>query len=78
MSTDSATPPTPEWPVERPQSGDPGLAEILDQFDGGGVRLLLQREPEVATVELVKEFGETQVAGQEGPLDGPPWSWGSR
>ena len=38
----------------------------------------LQREPESTTVELVKDFGETQVAGQEGPLDGPPWSWGSR
>jgi hypothetical protein len=38
----------------------------------------LQREPQSSTVELVKDFGETQVAGQEGPLDGPPWSWGSR
>ena len=38
----------------------------------------LQREPGATTVELVKDFGETRVAGQEGPLDSPPWSWGSR
>lgn len=28
-------------------------------------------------VELVKDLGETRVAGQE-PLDAPPWHWGSR
>jgi predicted ATPase len=37
----------------------------------------LQREAGATTVELVKEFGETRVAGQEGLLDGPPWSWGN-
>ncbi|GAA3585220.1 AAA family ATPase [Nonomuraea rosea] len=30
-----------------------------------------------STVELVKEFGETGVAGQE-PLDEPPWHWPKR
>jgi predicted ATPase len=37
----------------------------------------LQVEPDSATVELIKDFGETRVAGL-GPFDGPPWSWGSR
>ncbi|WP_425956253.1 AAA family ATPase [Xylanimonas sp. McL0601] len=32
----------------------------------------------VARVELVKDFGETSVAGREGPLDQPRWSWPSR
>lgn len=30
-----------------------------------------------ATVELVKNEGETSIAGK-GPLDGPPWHWPSR
>jgi predicted ATPase len=29
------------------------------------------------TIELVKDFGETRVAGQ-GPLDGPAWRWPKR
>lgn len=29
------------------------------------------------TVELVKDLGETRIAGQE-PFDGPSWNWGSR
>jgi predicted ATPase len=37
----------------------------------------LQDQPESATIELVKDFGETRVAGQ-GPFDGPVWQWGSR
>lgn len=32
---------------------------------------------EAQTIELVKEFGETKVAGQ-GPLDEPPWHWPKR
>ena len=28
-------------------------------------------------VELVKDFGETRVAGV-GPFDGPVWQWGTR
>ncbi|QAY63432.1 ATP-binding protein [Xylanimonas allomyrinae] len=32
----------------------------------------------IARVELVKDFGETQIAGREGPLDQPRWSWPSR
>ena len=31
----------------------------------------------VSTIELVKDFGETQVAGRE-PLDGPAWRWPKR
>jgi predicted ATPase len=30
-----------------------------------------------STIELVKDFGETGVAGR-GPLDGPPWHWPKR
>jgi hypothetical protein len=37
----------------------------------------LQDEPNSATIELVKDFGETRVAGL-GPFDGPVWQWGSR
>jgi predicted ATPase len=37
----------------------------------------LQEEPDSATVELIKDFGETRVAGL-GPFDGPVWNWGSR
>jgi predicted ATPase len=37
----------------------------------------LQGEPDSATVELVKDFGETQVAGL-GQFDEPAWQWGSR
>ncbi|QAY68952.1 AAA family ATPase [Xylanimonas protaetiae] len=32
----------------------------------------------VARVELVKDFGETRVAGREGRFDQPPWTWPSR
>jgi predicted ATPase len=37
----------------------------------------LQCEPGTRTVELVKDFGETRVAGV-GQFDGPVWSWGRR
>ena len=30
-----------------------------------------------STVELIKDFGETRVAGRE-PLDGPAWRWPKR
>ena len=30
-----------------------------------------------STIELIKDFGETQVAGRE-PLDGPAWRWPKR
>ncbi|MFJ5553541.1 AAA family ATPase [Streptomyces sp. NPDC093225] len=30
------------------------------------------------TIELVKEFGQTLVAGREGPLDEPLWHWPKR
>ncbi len=33
---------------------------------------------DVAHVELVKDLGETRVAGHEGPLDEPPWRWVER
>jgi predicted ATPase len=29
------------------------------------------------TIELIKDFGETSVAGR-GPLDGPAWRWPKR
>jgi predicted ATPase len=31
----------------------------------------------VSVIELIKDFGETQVAGRE-PLDGPAWRWPAR
>ena len=42
----------------------------------------LQRATEEAgtpasAIELIKDFGETRVAGQE-PLDGPAWRWPKR
>ena len=42
-------------------------------------RLVAQLDavPGVVSLELVKELGETRVAGA-GRLDQPPWSWGSR
>lgn len=40
---------------------------LVDALDGSDVHGL----------ELVKDTGETMVAGQ-GPLDAPPWHWGSR
>jgi predicted ATPase len=52
--------------------------QIVVVSHAGPLIAALQREPESTTVELVKDFGETQVAGLEGPLDGPQWSWGSR
>jgi predicted ATPase len=40
-------------------------------------RTLLDRLPSAHAVELVKDLGETRVAGQD-VLDTPPWHWGSR
>jgi predicted ATPase len=37
----------------------------------------LRRASTVSTVELIKELGETRIAGQ-GALEGPVWSWGKR
>jgi predicted ATPase len=34
-------------------------------------------ETRTSTIELVKDFGETRVAGRE-PLDGPAWRWPKR
>ncbi|MEN8653105.1 AAA family ATPase [Streptomyces sp. 21So2-11] len=47
------------------------LAEAL----GRGAR---DRRLDLRTVELVKDFGETGVAGREGPLDEPLWYWPKR
>jgi predicted ATPase len=38
---------------------------------------LLRDESDVTTIELIKDLGETRIAGQ-GALEGPTWSWGSR
>jgi predicted ATPase len=40
-------------------------------------RTLLNALGTASGVKLVKDLGETTVAGQE-PLDAPPWHWGSR
>jgi predicted ATPase len=36
------------------------------------------RKVDLQPIELRKEFGETVVAGREGPLDGPAWRWPNR
>ncbi|MFJ2744101.1 AAA family ATPase [Streptomyces sp. NPDC087440] len=33
---------------------------------------------DITTIELLKDFGETTVAGREGPLDEPLWYWPKR
>jgi predicted ATPase len=37
----------------------------------------LRDESAVTTIELIKELGETRIAGQ-GPFEGPVWTWGRR
>ena len=37
----------------------------------------LRRLPQAGAVELIKDFGETRMAGV-GPFDGPTWDWGGR
>lgn len=39
---------------------------------------LRERAGDVVDIELVKEFGETRLAGREGPLDQPAWHWPTR
>jgi predicted ATPase len=41
------------------------------------VSALERADPELHTIELVKQFGETRVDGQE-PLDQPAWIWPKR
>jgi predicted ATPase len=41
-------------------------------------RLAARQGPELRTVELIKDFGETRPADQEGPLDAPAWHWPKR
>jgi predicted ATPase len=36
-----------------------------------------ESETPATVIELIKDFGETRVAGRE-PLDGPPWRWPER
>jgi hypothetical protein len=44
----------------------------------GALRRSARNAPtELGTIELVKEFGETVVAGP-GPPDEPPWHWPKR
>jgi predicted ATPase len=40
-------------------------------------RTTVEAETRTSTIELVKDFGETRVAGRE-PLDGPAWRWPKR
>jgi hypothetical protein len=42
------------------------------------VSAVRERAGDAGLVELVKDDGETQVAGREGPLDQPLWRWPSR
>jgi predicted ATPase len=39
---------------------------------------LRERTLDLVDIELVKEFGQTQLAGREGPLDQPAWHWPTR
>jgi predicted ATPase len=40
-------------------------------------RLAVDHAPEVRTIELAKDFGQTHIVGQ-GPLDEPAWHWPKR
>ncbi|MDF3289635.1 AAA family ATPase [Streptomyces silvisoli] len=40
-------------------------------------RLAVDDAPEVTTIQLVKEHGQTRIVGQ-GPLDEPAWHWPKR
>jgi predicted ATPase len=66
----------------------PPLAELIVQasehsqvvavtHSGALVSALEDRDPDVQSVELTKELGETAVVGQ-GRLDAPPWHWPKR
>ncbi len=47
---------------------------LADALRKGAIRHRL----DVNSIELVKEFGQTTVAGREGPLDEPLWYWPKR
>lgn len=47
---------------------------LADALQKGAIRHRL----DVNSIELVKEFGQTTVAGREGPLDEPLWYWPTR
>jgi predicted ATPase len=47
---------------------------LADALQKGAIRHRL----DVNSIELVKEFGQTTVAGREGPLDEPLWYWPKR
>jgi predicted ATPase len=48
-------------------------APLIDAIAGAAVH----SGAELTAIELVKEFGETRVSGQE-PLSGPSWVWPKR
>ncbi|MCX5587712.1 AAA family ATPase [Streptomyces erythrochromogenes] len=50
-------------------------AEPLAEALAAGTR---RHRVDLRTVELVKDFGRTEVAGREGPLDEPLWYWPKR
>jgi predicted ATPase len=67
----------------------PPLAELIATAAGRGqvvvvthsralLDALRRHTDDLVAVELVKEFGQTQVAGREGMLDSPPWQWPKR
>ncbi|WP_328441382.1 AAA family ATPase [Streptomyces sp. NBC_00444] len=47
---------------------------LADALAKGAIRHRL----DVNSIELIKEFGQTEVAGREGPLDEPLWYWPKR
>lgn len=53
------------------------LVDALGARDVVGPRGVLA-EDELVRLELVKQLGETAVAGREGPLDQPAWHWPRR
>jgi predicted ATPase len=61
---------------------DSMLSEFADPRQAPEVLRVLHRATEEAgtsasTIELIKDFGKTRVAGRE-PLDGPAWRWPKR
>ena len=63
-------------------AGAAGRTQVITVSHSGALIDAIARaasgaETELTAVELVKEFGQTAVAGRE-PLDQPPWRWPKR
>jgi predicted ATPase len=64
-------------PLARLMSAAAQRSQVLVITHSGPLLDALHAEAEVTTIELIKDLGETRIAGQD-RLDGPAWSWGHR